>query len=135
MAVGALAGALLLRFAPIVVAQDEEAGKPVDVIRAQRIELVDERGRARAQLTVEPDGEAVLRTPRSGGDDPRQARRLRERLGSRAPQRSHRTGRPHAGEFRGLDDHAGGEREAGASDRALSRGGDFASAPTTSDQG
>ena len=61
VAVGALAGALFLRFAPIVAAQDEEAGKPVDVIRAQRIELVDERGRTRAQLTVEPGGEAVLR--------------------------------------------------------------------------
>ena len=61
VAVGVLAGVLIFRFAPIVAAQDEEAGKPVDVIRAQRIELVDERGRTRAQLTVEEGGEAVLR--------------------------------------------------------------------------
>lgn len=59
--IGVLAGAFLLRFAPIVAAQDEQVGKPVDVIRAQRIELVDERGRARAQLMVEEGGEAVLR--------------------------------------------------------------------------
>lgn len=61
VAVGVLAAVLLFRFAPIVAAQDEEAGKPVDVIRARRIELVDERGRTRAQLTVEEGGEAVLR--------------------------------------------------------------------------
>jgi len=61
VALGVLAGAPLLRFAPIVAAQDEEAGRPAKVLRAERIELVDEQGRTRAQLTVEPEGDAVLR--------------------------------------------------------------------------
>lgn len=58
---GVLAGALLLRFGPIAAAQDGEAAGPAEVLRAERIELVDERGRTRVQMTVEPDGEAVLR--------------------------------------------------------------------------
>jgi hypothetical protein len=61
VALGVLAGSLLIRFAPNVAAQDQEAGEPVDVIRARRIELIDEDGRTRAQLTVEESGEAVLR--------------------------------------------------------------------------
>jgi hypothetical protein len=36
------------------------AGAP-ETIRARAIELVDQQGRVRAQLNVEPDGEAVLR--------------------------------------------------------------------------
>ena len=58
--VGVLSGALLVRFAPIQAVQDEES-EPIEVLRAQRIELVDERGQIRAQLQVEPDGEAILR--------------------------------------------------------------------------
>jgi hypothetical protein len=59
--VGVLSGALLLRFAPILGVQDEKTPEPIEVLRAQRIELVDERGQIRAQLQVEPDGEAILR--------------------------------------------------------------------------
>ena len=61
VALGVLAGAPLLRFAPIVAAQDEEAGEAAEVLRAERIDLVDEQGRTRAQLAVEPGGEAVFR--------------------------------------------------------------------------
>jgi hypothetical protein len=47
-------------FAPIHAVQDEDP-ESIEVLRAQRIELVDERGQIRAQLQVEPDGEAILR--------------------------------------------------------------------------
>jgi hypothetical protein len=58
--VGVLSGALLVLFAPIHAVQDEDP-ESIEVLRAQRIELVDERGQIRAQLQVEPDGEAILR--------------------------------------------------------------------------
>ena len=50
-----LLGALVAR-SPLVSA----SGTP-DVVRARAIELVDERGQVRAQLTVETAGEAVFR--------------------------------------------------------------------------
>lgn len=38
------------------------------VVRAQRIELVDERGNQRARLSVEPGGEVVLRLLSASGE-------------------------------------------------------------------
>lgn len=43
------------------------AGSP-ETIRARAIELVDQQGRVRAQLNVEPGGEAVLRLRDSKGE-------------------------------------------------------------------
>jgi hypothetical protein len=47
----------------IVIAQDGPANGPAQpqVVRAQALELVDGRGQVRAQLNVEPSGEAVFR--------------------------------------------------------------------------
>ncbi len=39
-----------------------------ETVRARRIEIVDERGRVRAQLNVEADGEAVFRLRDSEGE-------------------------------------------------------------------
>lgn len=43
------------------------AGDP-DTVRARAIELVDQQGRVRAQLKVEPDGEAVFRLRDTRGE-------------------------------------------------------------------
>ena len=43
------------------------AAGETDTLRARALELVDERGRVRGQLTVESDGEAVLRLRDSDG--------------------------------------------------------------------
>lgn len=43
------------------------AGDP-GTVRARAVELVDERGRVRAQLNVEADGEAVFRLRDSNGE-------------------------------------------------------------------
>ena len=43
------------------------AGDP-GTVRARAIELVDERGRVRAQLNVEPDGETVFRLRNAAGE-------------------------------------------------------------------
>ena len=61
-AVGVLLVAQFFRSAPVLpTAQAEEAEKIPAVLRARMIELVDERGQIRANLKVEPDGEAVFR--------------------------------------------------------------------------
>ena len=52
----ALLIALLVRPVPEVTASQPQA-----VLRARLIELVDEQGQTRAQLKVEPEGEAVFR--------------------------------------------------------------------------
>lgn len=59
---GALLIANLLR-TPLVAAnaQSPDAAPIAAVLRARMIELVDEKGQTRAQLKVEPDGEAVFR--------------------------------------------------------------------------
>ena len=43
------------------------AQTPMDVVRARTIELVDNRGRVRAQLNVESSGEVVFRLRDSAG--------------------------------------------------------------------
>lgn len=55
----------------IVVLTGAAAGAPdavPSVVRAQRIELVDEDGRIRARLSTEPGGEVVFRLIGSNGD-------------------------------------------------------------------
>ena len=49
--------------------QDRSAAAqtPMDVVRARTIELVDNRGRVRAQLNVESSGEVVFRLRDSAG--------------------------------------------------------------------
>jgi hypothetical protein len=46
----------------------EAAASDPGTVRARAIELVDERGRVRAQLNVEPDGEAVFRLRDAAGE-------------------------------------------------------------------
>lgn len=59
---GVLLVANLFRLAPPVAhGQASEAGQVPAVLRARMFELVDEKGRTRAQLKVEPGGEAVFR--------------------------------------------------------------------------
>jgi hypothetical protein len=61
-AVAVLLTAYHFRSAPLAPpAQAEEAEKVPAVLRARMIELVDERGQVRANLKVEPNGEAVFR--------------------------------------------------------------------------
>jgi hypothetical protein len=60
--IGALLVAHLFRAAPAPsAARAEEAGQVPAVLRARVIELVDERDQVRANLQVEPGGEAVFR--------------------------------------------------------------------------
>jgi hypothetical protein len=47
--------------AQLARASHEPTAGAADTVRARAIELVDDRGRVRAQLDVEADGEAVLR--------------------------------------------------------------------------
>ncbi|MCI0348337.1 MAG: hypothetical protein L0Z53_02840 [Acidobacteriales bacterium] len=58
--VSVLLAAQLFRSAPLAVKAEDTAAAPA-IVRAQVIELVDDQGQTRAQLKVEPDGEAVLR--------------------------------------------------------------------------
>jgi hypothetical protein len=52
-----------------LLAQGQKAGAAApDTVRARAIELVDERGRVRAQMNVEPDGQAVLRLRDATGE-------------------------------------------------------------------
>jgi hypothetical protein len=52
----------LLRDVPVVAtARAEDAAEVPAVLRARMIELVDDRGQVRANLQVEPGGEAVFR--------------------------------------------------------------------------
>ncbi len=44
------------------------AAGDADTVRARTIELVDQQGRVRAQLKVEPDGEAVFRLRDTRGE-------------------------------------------------------------------
>lgn len=60
-AVAALLAGNLLSGLVAREAQAEEPEKIPAVLRARAIELVDERGQARASIVVEPGGEAVLR--------------------------------------------------------------------------
>lgn len=53
---------LLIRSASLFAASDPET------VRARAIELVDQHGRVRAQLNVEPNGEAVLRLRDAKGE-------------------------------------------------------------------
>lgn len=58
----ALLGAQLLRSTPASSSAQAAKGEEVHaVLRARMIELVDERGQVRANLLVEPSGEAVFR--------------------------------------------------------------------------
>jgi len=66
-AVGALLAANLVRPASLPSVARAEEGQIASVVRAHAIELVDARGRTRAQLTVEADGEAVFRMRDDGG--------------------------------------------------------------------
>lgn len=58
----ALLSVSLLRSGGLFAAAEPET------IRARAIELVDQRGRVRAQLNVEPDGEAVFRLRDAKGE-------------------------------------------------------------------
>jgi hypothetical protein len=53
---------LLIRSASLFAASDPET------VRAKAIELVDQQGRVRAQLNVEPNGEAVFRLRDAKGE-------------------------------------------------------------------
>lgn len=53
---------LLIRSARLFAASDPET------VRARAIELVDQQGRVRAQLNVEPNGEAVFRLRDAKGE-------------------------------------------------------------------
>jgi hypothetical protein len=55
--IGGMAAALF----GVADAQNERISENISVLRAQKIELVDERGVMRARLSSEPDGEVVLR--------------------------------------------------------------------------
>ncbi len=65
LTLAALAGLLLAQLAPLQSASPEP---PHAVLRAQRIELVDERGVVRARLNTEPDGEVVFRLTDQKGE-------------------------------------------------------------------
>jgi hypothetical protein len=54
--------------ASLVAGQAAAKGAAAETVRARLIELVDEQGRVRAQLKVEPDGEAVLRLRNAKGE-------------------------------------------------------------------
>jgi hypothetical protein len=54
--------------AGLVAGQAAAKGAAADTVRAGLIELVDEQGRVRAQLKVEPDGEAVFRLRDAKGE-------------------------------------------------------------------
>jgi hypothetical protein len=58
----AVLAVLLLRFPSLFAASDPET------VRARAIELVDQQGRVRGQMNVEPNGEAVLRLRDSKGE-------------------------------------------------------------------
>jgi hypothetical protein len=66
-AVVVLLGAHVLR-SLLPVAQGEGAAKVPAVVRAHMFELVDEQGQVRANLKVEPGGEAVFRLRGSKGE-------------------------------------------------------------------
>src|SRR5688500_2783491 len=58
----AVLAVLLIRSASLLAASDPET------VRAKAIELVDQQGRVRAQLNVEPNGEAVFRLRDAKGE-------------------------------------------------------------------
>ena len=58
----AILAVLLLRFPSLFAASDAET------LRARAIELVDQHGRVRGQMNVEPNGEAVLRLRDAKGE-------------------------------------------------------------------
>jgi hypothetical protein len=58
---------LLLAVVVLLRERPAQAEAVPDVLRAQAIELVDSRGRVRAQLNVSPDGEAVFRLRDANG--------------------------------------------------------------------
>ena len=58
--IAGLLAANLFRSSPAVAVAQSAQAVP-DILRAKMIELVDEKGQARAQLKVEPDGEVVFR--------------------------------------------------------------------------
>jgi hypothetical protein len=60
-------GNAALLVALLVQGRGASAAAP-DTVRARAIELVDERGRVRAQMNVEPDGQAVLRLRDATGE-------------------------------------------------------------------
>jgi hypothetical protein len=64
---GLLATNAALVLAVIAQLQSASAADTPPVLRARAIELVDERGQVRAQLNVEPSGEAVFRLRDAGG--------------------------------------------------------------------
>jgi hypothetical protein len=58
---------VLLMAALLVQGRRASAAGDAETIRARALELVDERGRVRGQITVEPDGEAVFRLRDAAG--------------------------------------------------------------------
>ena len=58
----AILAVLVIRSASLFAASDPET------VRAKAIELVDQQGRVRAQLNVEPNGEAVFRLRDARGE-------------------------------------------------------------------
>jgi hypothetical protein len=58
----AILAVLLIRFPLLFAASDPET------LRARAIELVDQQGRVRGQMNVEPNGEAVLRLRDAKGE-------------------------------------------------------------------
>jgi hypothetical protein len=58
----ALAGLNLMLLVTVWIREQPASASSVpEIVRARAIELVDEHGRVRAQINVEPSGEAVLR--------------------------------------------------------------------------
>jgi len=58
----------VLMAAPLVQGHRASAAGDPGTVRARAIELVDERGRVRAQLNVEADGETVFRLRDAAGE-------------------------------------------------------------------
>ncbi len=64
----ALMGMNMVLATALLVQGPYASAKSPETLRARAIELVDERGRVRAQLNIEPDGETVFRLRDSTGE-------------------------------------------------------------------
>ena len=67
LAVAATGTAIVLAFGGILYERSAAAQPASNIVRAEAIELVDARGRVRAQLNVEASGEVVFRLRDSTG--------------------------------------------------------------------